>query len=230
MTQMETQPPIHIFNIRIDEPVTTATDLLVSAVCFYAFFMLKKEKKNKVNTFIRYYFMSMGFATLFGGIFGHAFLYAVSFSWKLPGWITSMLSIALFERASIEHAKPLITRKTANVFKIVNIIELATFMVITMITLNFFFVEVHSAYGLMIVVLSLQSYVFIKTKNKGSKLIIIAVFITAIAAVVFMTKLSINKWFNHLDLSHIIMAIAAYIFYLGAKKLEIVPPNKDARV
>ncbi|MFP4025592.1 MAG: DUF6962 family protein, partial [Thiohalospira sp.] len=65
------QPSIFIHNIRIDEPVTTLTDLMVSAVCIYAFFKLNKiPLHNKVHLYLRYYFLSMGIATAIGGIVG----------------------------------------------------------------------------------------------------------------------------------------------------------------
>ena len=155
------QPSIFIQNIRIDEPVTTLTDLMVSAVCFYAFFKLNKiPLHNKVHLYLRYYFLSMGIATAIGGIVGHGFLYLfdtqwhspeslvnfigkifgkdllkdVANPWKLPGWLTSMFSIALVERAAIEYARPLIKNKVGKFFAWLNVIELIIFVTITFIT------------------------------------------------------------------------------------------------
>ncbi|MCK5701543.1 MAG: hypothetical protein KAI29_10330, partial [Cyclobacteriaceae bacterium] len=63
------QPSIDVFGIRLDEPVTTATDLIVSAVCLYAFYKLNSIPiKNKVHWNLKYYFLSMGLATLTGGV------------------------------------------------------------------------------------------------------------------------------------------------------------------
>ena len=113
------QPSIEFFSIRIDEPITTLTDLFVSAMCFYAFYRLNKiPTRNKMHTYLKVYFMSMGIATTIGGIVGHGFLYLFDYNaalpvspWKLPGWITSMISIAMIERASIEYARKLIKPK-----------------------------------------------------------------------------------------------------------------------
>jgi hypothetical protein len=158
----------------------------------------------------------MGFATAFGGIIGHAFMYNFSFYWKLPGWVTSMFSIALVERAAIEYARPLIKPKLGIAFKWVNLIELATFVSITLITLNFFFVEVHSAYGLLIVVASLNLYVFLKRRTKGSRMFLLAVGFSGIAALIFMNEWGISKWFNHTDISHVFMTASAWYFYRGS--------------
>ena len=97
-------------------------------------------------------------------------------------------------------------------------VELLALSALVLFTLDFFVVEAHAFYGLMVVVFSFELYVFLKTKNKGSRLLLIAVGITSAAAGVHLTRFSIHKWFNFLDLSHVLMATAAYVFYLGAKR------------
>ena len=224
------QPSIDVFGIRLDEPVTTATDLIVSAVCLYAFYKLNSIPiKNKVHWNLKYYFLSMGLATLIGGVIGHGFLYLFSFAWKLPGWLTSMFSIALLERASIMYAKPLINSKVGNFFAWMNLIELTTFVIVTFTTLNFFFVEVHSAYGLLIIVTSFNFVVYRNRKSEASKLFLIAVGVSAFSALIFMNELGISKWFNHFDISHILMSISAFIFYKGSLKM-IEDPLANGRV
>jgi len=240
------QPSIFPFGLRIDEPVTTFTDLMVSLVCFYAFYRLNKiSVRNKVHLYLKYYFLSMGIATAVGGIVGHGFLYLfdaqweapegfvqimakifgvellkdIANPWKLPGWLTSMFSIALVERASIEYARPLIHKKVGTLFAWLNVIELLTFVIITFFTLNFFFVEVHSAYGLLIVVTSFNLTVYLKTRKKGSKLFLIAVGFSAIGALFFMNKWGLSPWFNHYDISHVFMTFSAFYFYIGSKEI-----------
>lgn len=216
------QPSIEILGIQINEPVTTATDLVVSAVCFYAYFKLGKiSQKTYLHQYLKYYFLSMGLATAIGGIIGHGFFYLFTFYWKLPGWWTSMVAINLIERAVIEYARKWVQPKTARFFAILNIIELLTFMVLTFSTLNFFFVEVHSTYGLLLFVASFSTFIYIKTKSKGSKLFLIAVLFAAISALFFMNEWSLHMWFNYLDISHTLMAISAFLFYKGAREIML---------
>jgi Family of unknown function (DUF6962) len=214
------QPSIEVFNIRVDEPVVMLTDLMVSVICFYAFFQLNRiPVHNKVQLYLKYYFLSMGFATAIGGIVGHGFLYLFNFYFKLPGWLTSMFSIALVERAAIEYARNIINPKIGSFFAWLNVIELLIFMTITFSTLNFFFVEVHTAYGLLVVVSSFSLFVYVKTKRKGSKLFLYAVGVSAISAVFFMNEWGISPWFNHFDISHTLLAVSAFIFYRGAREI-----------
>ena len=214
------QPSIYIFEIRIDEPITSLTAVMVAGVCFYAFLALTKiPVQNKVHLYLRFYFLFMAIATAIGGIIGHAFLYQLSFAWKLPGWITSMFSIALIERAAIEYARPHISQKLSTIFKWANLIELTIFVTVTIIAMKFIFVEVHSAYGLMIVVSSLNFYIYLKEKSQGSKFFLIAVGFSAISAIIFMNQWGICQWFTHSDISHIFMVISASFFYIGARHI-----------
>jgi hypothetical protein len=224
------QPSIQLAGIQIAEPVTTLTVLIVSFICFYSFIRLRLiPVQNKVHFFLRYYFLSMGIATAIGGIIGHAFLYALPFEFKLAGWITSMFSIMLVERASIEYALPLIHNRMGTIFKWINMVELLTFITLTCVRLDFFFVEVHSSYGLLIVVASLNIYVFMKLRTAGSRLFLVAVGFSALAAIIYMNKWSISVWFNYNDISHILMSVSALFFYFGARRIIIDPfPEIDA--
>jgi len=215
------QPSISLFGIRIDEPINTLTDLVVSVVCFYAFYQLTKRKlSGKTFVYFRMYFLLLGLATLFGGLVGHGFLYTFSFAWKLPGWIISMLSVAFIERSSIEHARPQIDPRIGKFFLVLNILELLTVMTITSYTLNFEWVELHSGYGLLGVVLPFHSYVYYKTRDRGSLIIIGAVMIASVAALIFMNQISLHAWFNYIDISHVLVAAAAFVFYRGALRLN----------
>jgi hypothetical protein len=240
------QPSIEIFGLLIQEPVTTFTDLMVSFVCYYAFIKLNKiTLKNRTHLYLKIYFFSMGTATFLGGVIGHGFLYVfdaqwsisaeytefianivgegnmstTAYPWKLPGWLTSMVSVALLERAVIEYSRKLVSKKLGTFFGWMNIIELLIFMTITFTTLNFFFVEVHTFYGLLLVVGSFSTFMFYKTRTKGSRFFVIAVGIAAIAALFFMNEWGISKWFTHSDISHTFMTAAAYMFYRGSREI-----------
>ena len=219
---MEEINTIFLFGIRIDEPIVTLTDLLVSVLCFiFAYKIHKSNKKEKTFLYFKIYFFAMGMATLLGGLIGHAFLYAFNFYWKLPGWIVSMISIMFVERAAIEHTRIYLKDSVVRTLGIVNIIEFLIFLTLTITTLNFFYVEFHSGYGLMFVVLFLEGYLYLKTKNTAGKYILTGVGFAAIAALFFMNEISPHQWFNYIAISHLFMAIAATFFYMGTKRIDM---------
>lgn len=198
------------------EPVTVLTDLVVTAVCWYAFFKLKSKAGGRLRWLFRTYFLTMGLATAYGGIIGHGFIVQLGFVWKMPGWYISMFSVALLERAAIYHAQPLLSENTGRWFARLNLVELFSLCAVVAYTQNFFFVEAHAAYGMLVVVLLLEFYIYRQTKSLGSRHLLAAVGIAALAATVHLLVLSPHRWFNHLDLSHLLMAWGAWYFYKGA--------------
>ncbi len=220
------QPTIEIFDIPIMEPMVTFTDLWITAVCLFALFkLIKLNKKGKLHQYMRWYFGIMALATFLGGVLGHAFQYAVGLEWKLPGWLISMLAVMAIERASIMHAQPVINDKFGKFLEVANVVELLTFAVITFTTLNFFFIQVHSAYGLGLVVLPLHFLVYWRTRNEGSRIFFLTVLFATLAAFFYTSEIGLHTWFNHLDIAHTVMAISMYFFYRGALKLEVLKPE-----
>lgn len=218
------QPTIEILGLPIMEPMVTFTDFWITAVCLYAFFSLRaKGLSGRIHRYMRYYFLILAIATFLGGILGHAFQYAVGIEWKLPGWLISMIAVMAIERASIFQAQPYFSNRFGRLLEWFNVIELITFAVVTFITLNFFFIKVHSAYGLGLVVLPLHLIMFQKTAHPMHLVFIRTVLFAGLSAVFYTLEIGIHLWFNHLDVAHTIMAISMYFFYRGTLLLD---PNK----
>jgi hypothetical protein len=162
----------------------------------------------------------MGVATVSGGLIGHGFLYAFSFGWKLPGWITGMISVALIERSAIAHVQSLIKPHVGNFFLALNLLELFVVMAVTLATLDFKWVQYHSGYGLLFIVTTFHGYNYYRTRDGGSILILAGVAITWIASLVYIREYSFHTWFNFLDISHTLLAVAAYTMYRGGLLLQ----------
>ncbi|MBA4304956.1 MAG: hypothetical protein C0424_12075 [Sphingobacteriaceae bacterium] len=203
------------------EPVTVLTDLLVTAVCWRAAWLLRKQAHSSLQRLFMGYFWMMGLATAYGGIIGHGFIVQLGFAWKVPGWLISMLAVALLERAAIFHAGTQLPARWAKALAWLNVTELLTLTVVVLASLNFFFVEAHAAYGLLGVVGSLETWLWYRHRAKGSLALLQAVGIAALAAGVHLFEISPHTWFNHLDLSHCLMAWAAWQFYRGAREVMV---------
>jgi len=212
---------VEIGGITIYEPMASLTDLFVSAAAFYAFYvMLKQNRKGLMYFHFKYHFLTMAIATLFGGLFGHAFLYAVGIEWKLPGWLISMISISLLERAFIAYTVQHVNTRAKRIIKTINNIELIFFMAITIYTLDFKYVEWHSGFGLLAEILPLQLYMWYKTRDKASVYIFIMIGLSIVSALFFMFEIIIHPWFNHLAVSHTLMTIGVLVLIKGALRLE----------
>lgn len=211
------QPSIEVLNIRVDEPITTATDLLLAAVCFYAFFRIRKlETTRKIKRYFKYYFLALGLGAMFGGLIGHAFLYNFSDPWKLVSWILLVVSVACIVQALIELARPLLKPGFTRIAVMLNLLFLVIALFFTIWTIAFSAVKFYTLFGLFCVVGSLSYYIYKKTGNRGVVRFMIAVALALTSAFVFSFEWGLSPWFNHNDICHVILSISALIIYKGA--------------
>jgi hypothetical protein len=226
MLLMYIQPSVEVFNIRIDEPITTITDLLLAVVCFYAFFRIRKcETKGLVKGCFKYYFLTLGLGALFGGILGHAFLYGLSPKWKLLSWVFTLVSVALIAHALLVLAKPLIKPSFARLMVRINLLILAIALIFTIWTLSFSAVKYYTIFGMVIVVGSVSYVIYQKTGSKGVARMLAAVGVGLVSAVVFSYEWGLSPWFNHNDICHVILCISALGIYKGAAMILKSPAN-----
>ncbi len=216
LTNLE-QPSIDFLHLRIDEPITTATDLILAAICFYAFFRIRKlEYTGRVKWYFKYYFLILGLGTLFGGLFGHAFLYLLSEEWKLVSWVLILASVALMAHALVEMAKPLVRPRICRVISRFNLFVFAVALFFTVWSLAFSPVTYYSIYGMLVVVGSFSFYIYRKTGSRGMLILLGAVLVGFISALIFRFEWGLSPWFNHMDISHVILGISIYSFYRAA--------------
>jgi hypothetical protein len=229
VTDLANMPNVKWFGITILEPFTVLTNILIAIACIYAYRDLKKKKLNvsKTQRYISYFFLCMGFATFIGGVVGHAFLYVTGLYGKIPGWYISMTGVALFERAAISHGRPYMNKKVGQFFSILNYMEIITFMTLSLIRLNFIFVEFHAFYGLFIVVFCFELYVYKKTKDPSFKYLVVATMFGFVAVLCHAFQLSINKWFNYNDVSHLAMTAAILFYHQAALRIQIKQNGED---
>ncbi|MEP5613580.1 MAG: hypothetical protein ABJP45_15115 [Cyclobacteriaceae bacterium] len=217
---MTPQPSIELFGSVIHTPITMLTDVIVAIICFVSFAKLRNlPDQGSVHRLFKYYFLSMALATFLGGVVGHGLMHYLPFYMKIPGWITSMFSIALLERAVIQYTRRLINPKVGTFFSWLNIIELLVFMALSLATLNFQFVLIHAAYGMAIVVTGFTGFIYLKERSMGSALILMAVLVCSVGAFFFVFQIGIDKWFNHVDISHVFMMAGSVLYYKGSKKM-----------
>lgn len=221
-----TQPSVELFNIRIDEPITTATDLLLAAVCFYALFRInKQENSGRIKGYFKYYFLTLGMGALCGGLFGHAFLYSLSPPWKLVSWIFTLISVAIIGHALIELARPLVRPVISRTVARMNMAILIFALTYTLITLAFSAVKYYTIFGMVVVVGSLSLVVFQKTGSRGMVKLMVGIAIGILSAVVFSFEWGLSPWFNHNDISHVILSFSALSLYKGAVLILEAPAN-----
>ena len=222
------QPDVNILGIRLQEPITTITDLLVTVVCFYAYWKIKKNGvSSKAIQYIKYYFVLMGIAIALGGLIGHGFQYIFSHEWKCLGWVIGMFAVLFFEFSALEYTSNLIPKKLNKMLFVFCIIELILALIFTISYVDFKYVQYHMSYGFIMVIFSMHLLIYYKTSDSGSRWMLAGVAMLVIAISAFNYRVTPHIWFNHNDLSHVFIALATYLFLKGALHLG-EPPKKLA--
>ncbi len=231
---MELDPTdILLFGVRIQEIDVILTDLLWSVVNFVCFVRLsaKRATLSAAGNWFRYMFLLMGIAVLLGAFLGHGFQYALGYEAKYPGWIVSMWGVACFERAAILYAGERVSARLGRVMSVANIIELGVFHLLVLFSQPlidnlgykfnaFYFVEIHAGYGLLVIALPLHSIIYLQTKAKASKYVLMGIGVAALALVVHLTNFYLHPvWFNFHDVSHVVLTVTTLLYYQAAKRM-----------
>ena len=208
-------PSIYLFNIRVDEPISSLTDLILSAVCFYSFYKTKSAANNKAITLYRWFFLFTGLSTILAAILGHAFLYYFSFKAKMFGWVFGIAGISFAIFAALHHTRFIIGERLFKQLRILNFIEFIIAYVCVFAKWSFVVVEIHSAYGLLLYVTVLEYIHYKKTKSAMSLYLLYGIGVSVLAILCHVFVLAPSVWFNHIDLSHLLMTGSMFIMYKG---------------
>lgn len=211
------QPSIHILGLRIDEPVTTGTDILLAAICFYAFFNIRKmESLSKIKWYFKYYFLTLGLGAMAGGVLGHALQYRLAPEWKFVSWFLTLGSVTLIAQALVEMSRPLFRPGISRLITTFTLIFLAISMYYTLWTSAFSPVKYYTIFGMLAVVGTLSYIIYHHTHNRSMIILMTAIGIGFLSAVIFSFGWGLGPWLNHNDISHLILTYSAYGLYKGA--------------
>ncbi len=208
-------PSIDIFGLRVDEPITVFTDLIVAAIGIYAFYKTKSHTTKKYILYYRYFFLLTGISTLIGGLIGHAFAYSLGPNAKYPGWIVAIAGVVFAQFAVLFHTREAIGEWFFSKLFILNILEIVAALVLLIIYKSFAIVEIHTAFGLVLIVSALEGINYSKTKSVLSKNIILGVGFAIVGVSILVFKVALSKWFNHKDISHLFIALSLFLMYKG---------------
>lgn len=220
---------IEILNIRILEPVTLLTDVFTATLSFFLFYKLYQgQKRSHSSKTWSVFFLFFGISTFFSG-FAHGFM---DYSGKLFlyfAWVLGCIGVYAMELSS----SSLIKRKKLRI--LVNYLIFLKLLITTAIIFffgNFLAVTLSSALGLLVLKLSIRIVNYYRYRESFDKYIIIGIAVSTAPALIHTLRLSISEWFNHKDLSHLILAISILFFYKGAvlefqknteEELELTP-------
>ena len=201
----------------IQEPMTAATDLLIAAVSFYAYFRLRRKwpSPRPHEQLYLLFFLIMGISTVFGAFLNHAFAYFFppgNYN-LLPNWLTNVLSVCCYPLAiagRADQVRPLPSRK---IWITATLVETAAGLAVTIWKLSYLYGEIHIAICLYLFSLPLLIRIGKDGHWQEARPAIFAIALMSFIPVILVTKFHIGSFMIDFDISHVVIAIAMYLYY-----------------
>lgn len=211
---------IQLFGITILEPSTVLSSLMMTVVCMIALVKAYPHRHLPVAFWTIGFLIFMGLATAIGGILGHGFLYTTGKMGKLPGWVCGIIALALYERGVMYRLKNILNETQFRRLLLINVVGLLIFIVLTLYYVHFQIPQYHAFYSLLLLVGSIELYLYRRFRNPGSLYILSAIGCAAMAGLAHISGINFGVWFQENDLSHIPMAGSIWLLYAGMAKSE----------
>lgn len=224
-------PTLHLGFIEWREPVTTLTDFMVALVAmygFYRFFTYEGEKSTAFKTYQNYFvFLAIGMTS--AAFIGHGLQAYLSPAWKAIGWVLSTTGQLFLVLASINQLAYKWSYKLRHYFKTAMLLKYFVFLAMVFIpaTRDFRLVQINSSIDLVGIVLPLQFIFYKDTKIQGSLIVIIGLLYAIIPGFIFSNQISLDKWFNYHDISHVLMCIYMFFMFFGTFNMSTHPEHLE---
>lgn len=219
---------IELMGLTILEPSTVLSSLMMTAVCIVGFRKAFPYRKQRIAFLTIGFLIFMALATAIGGVLGHGLLYKTGTAGKLPGWICGILALGFYERGVMHRLNGLIEEKLLCRLLWVNIAGLAAFVGLTFYYQRFHISQYHAIYSLLLMIGSMEIFIYRKTQNKGSFYVFLAIACAVLAALAHLSGWGLGNWFQANDVSHIPMAASIWFLYLAMAKGSFQTLPEDA--
>lgn len=202
-------------NIVLEEPVTALTDFIVTLLCFYFFKKLNQNEYNtRRNQLWRKFFMFVGLSTFFGGIAHLLFFYLQGPIHKTIWLSMNVLSAISVYFAELSAIEVVIADKSKKQLNILALLLLVSFTSLSLYTQNFNIAKINMGIGLVFILIS--HIITNKRGLQGSLYVVLGMSCSFIPVFIHSFKISLSKWFNFNDISHVFMMLSLYLIFLGA--------------
>ncbi len=217
-------PTLWIGSFEWREPVTTLTDFLTALVCFYAFYHFSKYKGKQSQSFVNYkfYFLFFAIGMTSAAWFGHGLQAYVGFNWKIIGWVMSATALLSMEIGSIKELKNIIPNKIISLLQVLFIVQYVVMVSLMISSKNFVIPQLNSTISLVLFVIPIQLIAYIQTKKIGHAYIFGAIIYGALPGLIYNNQISVSKWFNYHDISHVLMAIFMFVIFKGTSNISFL--------
>jgi len=220
-------PTIELGNFIWTEPVTTFTDCLVALVCWYAVYRFSQipinKRRKSVYALLMGYFLLFAIGMTSAAWLGHGFQHYIGPEYKTVGWLCAATGLLFLQIASLRLVKNMLGSSFYKMILAFFLVEWAPalFIILNPSTRSFMVTQVNSAIALIICVVPLQFINFKYNGDLASRTVLLALVYSVLPGFVFNNQIGFGKWFNHHDISHVLMAGFMLLMFLATSKLAL---------
>ncbi len=203
------QNSIILGNLQIFEPVTVLTNLLLAGFCFF----WSGAAKGNTPRFWSWFFLLLGTSVLLG-----AFAHGMYDSTDNPAQkYTRFLAIMSVSAGSLASVYVLENRILIKRLTWLLIIQFMVFSFFVLKYNRFVFVTIHSLLGLGITVGGVFIWQVSRLGSQAVTWMLGGILVNASTAIIHTLKLSPHPFFNHNDISHLILVLGCFMMFRGAQ-------------
>ena len=216
-------PQIEIFGATITEPMTTATDFLITAFAFWFAAQLLIPQGNRDHLSRRCWglaFVFLGLGALFGGA-NHGFAAYLQQVWLDLVWKGALYSLgfAMFFMLIGTVSGSVRSRTWRLILFGYSVVVCVVFIGWSVNHDDFVYAVINNLSTFVIIVV-LQVSALIRYRAESAKWILSGVAISLISAAIQRSGFDLHVYFNHNDLYHVVQIAGLYLFYRGASVLQ----------
>jgi hypothetical protein len=196
--------------------MTSLTDLLLSVSCFYFFFGIQKLNETKVGLeHWQKFFLFLGVSTLLGAL-AHAIFERQDNLFYNSVWLIMQISAGI----SIFYAQSAAFGQLSNVRARKVLLSFSVLQFVVFLPSVFYFFDFRVVAINSLIAMTQMFFVFFPSRIENwvyKTYISFGFFISFLTIYVHSQKLSFAKWFNHNDISHVIMYVSILLIFRGIK-------------
>jgi hypothetical protein len=211
---------IYIGNFAIHEPVTSCTDILIALMCLRFFILLNRLPNTTPQKIYWQRFFGIFSLSTVAGACSHAF-FAVHEGLGYKAFWLSMQTLNVFfvysaQLATLNSALAHSANKKS--WLLSYRIQLVLFTIAVFVFQNFGVPMTDIGIGFIpIMIIHFKD----GKKNKESLWIAYGITILFLTGAVNISKLSFHKYFNHLDIAHVLIIVNLILMFVGIKRKAI---------
>lgn len=218
---------IHLGSLRFDELSSFLTDSLVALIAAFAAYKLAKipgEQGGKKLLLV--HFICLSLATFLGGLLGHSLYHVTGPYGKLPGWLFSIASVFALQIFVLRIGASVVKQRGYTFSYALSAALVISCTIMTIISLKFFWVMLHTVYGLLLLT-GIYGIILIRKRRFALtfKWFWAGIGATLLAGLIFVMDLSPIKALSSMDMSHLFLGLSTWFFYLGGINFLVETSN-----